>query len=126
MKHIDDLLIRPWQAERGYFRKIICPYASSPDHTTQVQLTEIRPGDRVSTHYHKKQTEYIYFLDGECEMTVEQGAVHVQAGDLLVIETLERHSAENSSSASVRFLTVKVNGSDDDTIWEEEDIAQTS
>lgn len=116
MKHIR--ISGAWTQERGYAREILLPFEESRDGETQVQLTRIAPGERVPVHYHVRQTEYIFFLEGVCRYQFGRETVEVKAGDLLVIEPTERHMTENTSSMSALFLTVKVDDTAGDTIWE--------
>ncbi|MFD4659679.1 cupin domain-containing protein [Kitasatospora sp. NPDC058444] len=117
MKHVR--ISDAWTEERGYAREILLPFEASRDGATQVQLTRVAPGEMVPVHYHRRQTEYIFFLEGECRYRFGSGVVDVKAGDLLVIEPMERHSTENSSAVLALFLTVKVDDSAGDTVWED-------
>src|SRR4051794_30392878 len=96
MRHISKSAGK-WTHERGYLRNIICAFNDSPDGRTQVQLTEIVAGERVPTHYHQRQTEYLFFLEGSCRLMFRETEIRIQAGDLVIIEPLERHAAYNDS-----------------------------
>jgi quercetin dioxygenase-like cupin family protein len=115
MKHIPKT--PKWTLQDGYKRGILLPFGSKGYAGIQVQLTQIAGGEKVDNHFHLKQTEFIYFLKGSCDFIFKNTTVTMRPGDLLVIEPGEIHSATNSSKITSEFLTLKLNGSPNDTVW---------
>jgi len=118
MKHIKRKIER-WTQEGGYKRGIILPFLTKPYPDVQVQLTVIEAGNEVLKHYHVEQTEFIYFLEGACDFIFENKKIKIESGDLLIIEPNEEHSANNVYNSDACFLTFKIHGNPDDTIWSE-------
>jgi len=106
-----------WKQEEGYARGILMPYGSPPHADVQIQVTKIKSGDQISLHRHLKQTEYVYVLEGTFTVLSPESEVDLGPGDLVVINPGEFHGARNSGNQSSQFLTLKLNGSPDDTDW---------
>lgn len=115
MRHI--LKVKEWTRQPGYERGILLPFGSEGYPGVQVQLTQIAGGEKVASHYHLKQTELIFFLEGSCDFIFENSTVTMRLGELLVIEPGEIHNAINNSEITAQFLTLKIRGSPKDTMW---------
>ena len=118
MKHLKGKNKR-WTQETGYKRRIILPFGSEAYSNIQMQLTEIAAGNKVVRHHHAKQTEFIFFLEGSCDFTFKDITITLESGDLLIIDPNEKHSASNIYDSAARFLTFKINGDANDTIWDD-------
>ncbi len=121
MKHYKstDKMNKKWTQEPGYRRNILLPFGMESYADIQIQLTEISAGEKVRNHYHLKQTEFIYFLKGTCAFSFEDNSITIRHGDLLIIEPREKHSAINKGEVTARFLTFKIRGLPDDTVWDD-------
>lgn len=106
-----------WTQEPGYRRGILLPLRNNISPRVQVQLTEILPGDTVRSHLHRKQTEFIYFLEGACDFVVNNESFVVGPAQLLIIEPGDRHSTTNNSGVTARLLTFKLDAAPGDTVW---------
>jgi quercetin dioxygenase-like cupin family protein len=106
-----------WQKEPGYARGVLFPYGNELDPGVQVQINTFEPGGGAGNHKHLEQTEFIYCLEGRLKLTFREREVIFEPGDLLVIESGDEHAAENIGESAVKLLTVKINGSPDDTEW---------
>ena len=116
MRYIQS--VQKWTNQVGYQRGILLPFGDKEYHGVQVQLTQIASGDKVSKHYHLKQTEIIYFLEGSCDYFFENATITIHPGELLIINPREVHSTINNSGITARFLTLKISGVLKDTVWE--------
>ncbi len=109
-----------WSEQPGYNRGVMMPYGIEGYDDVQVQVTDIHAGSTVGNHYHPKQTEFIYMLEGALTLKLEKGTITAEAGDLVVIEPGDVHAAANDGEITAKLLTVKVNGSPDDSVWMDE------
>jgi quercetin dioxygenase-like cupin family protein len=108
-----------WTKEAGYERSILLPFGQKPLPDVQVQLTKIQPEEKVDYHYHIKQSEIIYCLEGEVDFLFKEKTVSIKHGDLIIIEPGEEHGAINIHDKTVCFITIKLNGTPNDTIWKD-------
>jgi len=106
-----------WQEETRYSRGVLFPYGNEIDSRLQVQLNTFEPGQGASNHKHLTQTEFIYCLEGTLNLTFEDREIIFRSGDLLIIEPGDEHAAENIGKETVKLLTLKIDGSPDDTEW---------
>jgi len=116
MKYIKSGNIE-WQKEPTYSRGVMFPYGNEIDPGLQVQQNLFEPGTTVGNHKHPAQTEIIYGLEGELKIIFNDETVNLGPGDLVIIEAGDEHGAANDDAVKARILTVKINGSVDDTKW---------
>lgn len=116
MKYISRM--KKWTLQDGYKRDVLLSFGNEKYPNIQIQLTQIAAHEKVGSHFHAKQTEFIFFLKGLCDYIFEKATVTMHPGDLLIIDPGESHSTINNYDKTSEFLTLKVNGSTDDTIWE--------
>lgn len=106
-----------WQKEPGYSRGVLLPYGNEIDSGMQIQLNTFDPGKGAFNHKHLQQTEFIYCLEGNLKLIFKDREIIFKPGDLLIIEPGDEHAARNPGNETVKILTVKINGSSDDTEW---------
>jgi len=102
-----------------YSKHVMAPVESIQNaENTQVQVTEISPGNVVAMHNHIEQTEIIFGLSGISIFMFESKEVLLKPGDVVIISPGELHGARNDTSDPCRFMTVKLNyPGTDDTEW---------
>ena len=84
-----------------------------------VNLTRLKPGVWSSQrHWHAKEDEFIYVIDGEAVLVTDEGEETLKAGDCAGFKAGARngHCLQNRSSSDVLILTV---GSRDNEDWGE-------
>jgi mannose-6-phosphate isomerase-like protein (cupin superfamily) len=85
-------------------------YAVPPDGEMQ-KILEEREGDNEVSDvkgYHRTNTlDYVYVLDGEITLELEDGSVELKAGDC-VVQRGTNHAWRNRRNEPVRLLTVMV------------------
>jgi uncharacterized cupin superfamily protein len=84
-----------------------------------VNLTRLKPGVWSSQrHWHAKEDEFIYVLEGEVVLATDEGEEILKAGDCAGFKAAVRngHCLKNKSQKDAVILTV---GSRDDTDWGE-------
>jgi len=102
----------------GYSKLVLVPPGSLGYKASQVQVTEIYPGDKVAKHRHIKQTEIICGLSGVCTFVFEESEIILSPEDVLIVQPGDLHGARNDEMKTCRFLTVKLSYlGEDDTEW---------
>lgn len=84
-----------------------------------VNITLLKPGVWSSQrHWHAKEDEFVYVLEGEVVLVTDEGEQILRPGDCAAFKAGARngHCLQNRSNADVRVLTV---GSIDDADWGE-------
>jgi len=84
-----------------------------------VNLVTLEPGVWSSQrHWHEKEDEFVYVVDGELVLITDAGEVTMRPGDCAGFKAGVRdgHCLQNRSGKPARFLVV---GSRDDTDWGE-------
>jgi quercetin dioxygenase-like cupin family protein len=109
---------KEWASEPGYRRGVLLPFDNNIDGDIQIQVVEVEPGDEVSAHYHLRQKEYIYALEGSCKFKVNEKELRVKPGDLVITEPYNNHVVTNDGESKCSFLVVKYGGKQDDTVWD--------
>ncbi len=109
-----------WADQGVYKRGVMMPFGEYSDDSIQAQVVEIKSGQTVGRHYHKKQTEFIYLIDGLCRFTVGDETFDMEPGDMIVTEPGDVHMTANVGDRPLRFFVVKINGAADDTVWVDE------
>ena len=85
---------------------------SSPGHLLQVVSN--LAGKKLKAHFHKKQTEVWYFLEGNATWTINGVAYTVKPGDAFVIEPNDVHEVNNTNTTDCKVLVFKINLPKDD------------
>ncbi|MCE5260337.1 MAG: cupin domain-containing protein [Chloroflexi bacterium] len=65
------------------------------------------PGERLSGHYHNEVEETFYIVEGEGTIIVNGEEHAVAAGDVLRMETRDRHELRNSGSTNLKLVFIK-------------------
>ena len=104
----------PWTERPGYSKKPLVTGDQIGAPGTLVQLLRIRPGEVADSHFHKGCTEVFYFPGEAGERTVNGQKVHIQTGDVLVIQPGDHHTVRNSGTEDVVYIAFKVNVVEDD------------
>jgi mannose-6-phosphate isomerase-like protein (cupin superfamily) len=86
-----------------------------PGHLLQVVTNTARTKQRL--HYHKKQTEVWYILQGEATWIVNDIEYKVKPGDSFIIEPGDTHQADNMGDIDMKVLVFKINLPADDEDW---------
>lgn len=86
-----------------------------PGHLLQIVTNPAKLKQRL--HYHKKQTEVWYILEGESVWIVNGVRYNVKPGDSFIIEPGEAHQADNRGEKDMKVLVFKINLPADDEDW---------
>ncbi|MHB0876204.1 MAG: cupin domain-containing protein [Anaerolineae bacterium] len=67
----------------------------------------LKPGERLSPHYHNEVDECFYILRGEAVMIVNGRQLKAIAGDVYRMEPSDRHEIRNDSDDDVKMVFIK-------------------
>lgn len=108
---------RTWEEKTGYSKKILLDQIELEKFGSLIQEIKIKSGETAQEHYHKKQTEVFYFQNKNGSWIVNGEKIAPDAGDVLIIEPLDRHTVVNNSSEDYVYLAVKFNYAPNDSYW---------
>lgn len=109
---------KQWQDKEGYSKKVILNGADLDFPGALVQQIKIKPGETAASHYHQKQTEIFYFLNGNGYFIVNGEKISLQAGDALVVEPNDKHTVINETNQDFLYVAFKLNYAEQDLFWD--------
>lgn len=107
---------KTWLEKPGYSKKVLLDKLDLGKFS-HIQEVKIEPGETAEEHFHKKQTEVFYFSNRNGYWIVNGEKISPDAGDVLIIEPFDRHSAINNSSRDYVYLAIKFNYDSSDLYW---------
>lgn len=75
------------------------------------------PGDTSAAHRHPDCKHFFFVLDGEGVLHADDEELHLEAGDVVLLEEDEVHWFENRSDANFEFIEMWVPAPPSPTIW---------
>lgn len=106
---------KDWQEGADYFKKILLDSTDIEAENFLIQEVRMKAGTRAKKHYHKKQTELFYAINDSGYFIVGGDNIKLEAGDLLLVNTDEKHTVVNDSQKEFRFLAMKLSYDENDT-----------
>ncbi len=97
----------------GYSKQILAEETDLSLAGTQIQLAKFEKGKHK--HYHKRKTEFFYFLKGLGKVVVDGKEKLIKPGDSLLIKPNMVHDFIKVSSEPWEAIMFKTNSSPDDT-----------
>lgn len=67
----------------------------------------LKPGEKLTAHYHNEVEECFYILRGEAVVTVNDREYKAIAGDVYRMEPRDRHEFRNESLEDVKMVFIK-------------------
>lgn len=107
--------------EKDYRKRIIFSLDDFDEKGHLLQVVTIPPNTRQRVHFHRKQTEVFYILEGETLITIN-GVEHLaRPGDAFICSPGDVHSLWNKTDREFRLVVFKIDlpENEDDTHWEE-------
>jgi len=104
--HMDE--VRPVNCPCGSSRRA---FVSEDNRTVSFHIVEIK--EDAARHYHKKQTEVYYILEGRGQMELDDETIEVQPGDAILIKPGCRHRA----LGRLKIINVVVPAFDPEDEW---------
>ncbi len=107
--------------KEDYSKSVIFENEELPGEGHLLQMVTIPPKTKQRKHYHNKQTEVFYILEGKCSIFVNDVEYIASSGDSFVCEPLDTHYLWNREDQEFKLLVFKINKDvgDDDTVWKD-------
>lgn len=105
-----------WTFGAGYKKRILAGEAELGKGSL-VQIVRIGPGNEVKPHYHGRQTEFFYILEGEALLSIAGKEYHAKPGETYITKPHDTHSVKNEGTEDFELLVFKSNWREDDSYW---------
>jgi len=102
-----------WIHLSGYSKQILAEETDLALKGTQIQLARFKKGKHK--HYHKRKSEFFYFLKGEGKVIIDGKEKLMKPGMSLLIKPNMVHDFIRTSSEPWEAIMFKTNSSADDT-----------
>lgn len=93
----------PNRARGGELRVLLSP-ATVGATSGFLGVVRLEPGERVNEHYHPYSDEFLYVVEGEVEVDLDDVPHPVRADQALLIPTGVRHRVRNTGPDPVRAV----------------------
>lgn len=105
-----------WVKKDGYRTKILANAEDLSSPKAEIQLVRFLKGKY--SHYHKRKTEFFFFLAGEGKVKVDKKEIKLKAGSYLLVKPNTVHTFINESQEALEAIMFKTNSSPKDTFRE--------
>ena len=107
---------------KDYVKRVIFHTDELPGEGHMVQEVTIPPETRQRAHYHRRQTEIFFILEGESDIHIDGRRISAGPGDAFVCSPGEEHFVHNRSRNPFRLLVMKIErpGDSEDSVWTED------
>lgn len=121
MKHTSLQSVEVVERE-DYSKRVLFDAGELPGEGHVVQVVTIPPQTKQRAHYHKKQTEVFFILEGECLIVIDDKEFTAKPGDAFVCEPGDTHYLHNETDAPFRLIVFKIGkpADEQDSVWVEE------
>lgn len=103
--------------KKDYTKKIIFELSDFKQKGHLLQVVNNTAKTKQRLHFHKKQTEVWYILEGEAIWRINNKDYKVKPGDAFIIEPGDIHQADNDSDKDMKVLVFKIDLPKDDPDW---------
>jgi mannose-6-phosphate isomerase-like protein (cupin superfamily) len=107
--------------EKDYRKKIVFSSDDFDETGHLLQVVTIPPDTRQRMHFHDRQTEVFYILEGEATVTINEVDYLAQPGDAFICSPGDVHNLWNKRKADFRLVVFKIKlpKEGEDTHWRE-------
>ncbi len=102
--------------DRGTYRKLPLFEGELPEGS-YAQIVEVKPGQTVKKHYHERQYELFYIMDGEARLGIGETEYLAKSGDIFLVKPRTVHWVINERNEPFRLFVVKLNYRGEDSVW---------
>lgn len=108
-------------AKKDYRKRIIFSPDDFDEEGHLLQVVTIPPNTRQRIHFHHKQTEVFYILEGEAVVTINGVDCAARPGDAFICSPGDVHHLWNKTRSDFKLVVFKINFPEDeeDTHWAE-------
>jgi mannose-6-phosphate isomerase-like protein (cupin superfamily) len=101
-----------------YSKEIIFDQSDLPGSGHLLQIVTIPPQTKQRLHYHNKQTEIFYILEGECHIFINDKEFVAKVGDAFICSPGDTHNLWNKTDKPFKLAVFKIDlPEDNDTNW---------
>ena len=107
--------------KKDYRKKIIFSLDDFHEKGHLLQVVTIPPYTRQRAHFHGKQTEVFYILEGEALITIDGVDYLARPGDAFICSPGDVHNLWNQTARDFRLVVFKINLPEqgEDSYWQE-------
>ena len=107
--------------KEDYRKRIIFSFDDFAEKGHLLQVVAIPPNTRQRLHYHHRQTEVFYILEGETLITINGVEYLAKPGDAFICSPGDAHNLWNRTDKEFKLVVFKINLPEDgeDTHWVE-------
>jgi mannose-6-phosphate isomerase-like protein (cupin superfamily) len=107
--------------KKDYRKKVIFSLDDFAEKGHLLQVVTIPPDTRQRRHYHGRQTEVFYILEGEAIITINDLEYPAKPGDAFICSPGDVHSLWNQTNQEFQLVVFKINlpEGDEDSHWGE-------
>ena len=108
--------------KKDYSKRIILSLADFKEKGHLLQTVTIPANTKQRKHFHHKQTEVFYILEGETVININDIDYVAKPGDAFICEPSDKHFLWNKSNEEFKLVVFKINldENSDDTEWLQE------
>jgi quercetin dioxygenase-like cupin family protein len=93
---------------QDYSKRIIFVNEDFADKKHFLQTVTIPPRTKQREHFHQKQTEVLYVLEGECLIIINGKEYLAKPGDAFILESGDLHFLWNQSEKEFKLAVFKI------------------
>ena len=107
--------------KEDYRKRIIFSLDDFAEKGHLLQIVTIPPNTRQRLHFHHRQTEVFYILEGETLITINGVEHQAKPGDAFICSPGDAHNLWNRTDKEFKLAVFKINlpGDGEDTHWME-------
>ncbi|MBU0569374.1 cupin domain-containing protein [Patescibacteria group bacterium] len=106
--------------KKDYSKTIIFTQDDFGNDGHMLQTVTIPPKTKQRVHYHHKQKEVFYILEGECLIYVNGKEYLSKSGDVFICNPGDKHNLWNKTNKNFKLIVFKIDMPEsEDTVWEE-------
>ena len=95
--------------KQDYRKRILFSLEDFDEKGHLLQVMTIPAHTRQRMHYHEKQTEVFYILDGEATLTFDDVEYPARPGDAFICSPGDVHSVWNKTDREFKLVVFKIN-----------------
>lgn len=102
-----------WVDKKTYETRLIADQVELDCEGSEVQMVRFNKGK--FSHYHKRKTEFFYFISGQGKVVLNGETIPLSVGSKLLVKPMETHSFINDSNTPLEAIMFKTNSEANDT-----------
>lgn len=95
--------------KEDYLKEVIFDQIDMPGKGHLLQVVTISPKTKQRQHYHDKQTEVFYILNGRCSIFINDQEFIAKPGDAFVCSPGDKHYLWNKTGEDFKLAVFKIN-----------------